>query len=529
LHTGELLSNQSHEGYRVKIEPVKERIRAMLQGQTLVDSTAAFAMTETRKPSVFYFPRDDIQMDLLQSNPFTTHCPFKGNASHVDFHHQDKQVPLVGWSYEDGFDEAFLVRNYIAFDWHKVDAWYLDNEAITEQPGLQQDKQASNPFVPWLLQDAWRSATTPETLADVANMLRNAGVRLWRLKLFIRTLNPQLYGRFYTWQLGQDLIEESKATHKGMQSTSYLNSPFAKIINGEGGIRRKLEGTDPKLDYPILDDLLEEGATDYVALPMHFSDSQINILSLVSNEPGGFKTSELGYLYEILPLISRLVEAHAQRDSALTLLQTYLGKNAGQRVLSGHVKRGDGEDLDAIIWFSDLRNSTQMADSMDRLTYLKGLDQYFDCVAGAVVESGGEVLKFIGDAILAIFPVTNTPGGLEIACAETLAALKSANQNLMQVNETRVAEDLPELRFGTGLHRGNITYGNIGAEARLDFTVIGPAVNEASRIEGLCKKLGESVLASAAFAEGLPGAKRSLGHFELAGVKTSWELFTLEP
>jgi len=185
--------------------------------------------------------------------------------------------------------------------------------------------------------------------------------------------------------------------------------------------------------------------------------------------------------------------------------------------------------LDAIIWFSDLRNSTRMADSMDRATYLKGLDQYFDCVAGAVVAAGGEVLKFIGDAVLAIFPVDEASDGLQRACAQTITALRSAHQQLESVNESRSAEGLPGLQFGTGLHRGTITYGNVGAETRLDFTVIGPAVNEASRIEGLCKKLGQSVLTSAAFAAGLPTLPQSLGDFELTGVKSQWELFGLDP
>lgn len=522
------MTSHGHEGYRVQIEPVAERIRVELAGETLADSAAVFAMTETRQPTVFYFPREDVRMDLLRANPLTTHCPFKGNASYVDFRSGDNETAEVGWSYEDGFDEAALVRGYIAFDWRKMASWYSADIRLIEQPNPQSSVRAYNPFISWLVQDGWRSASIPQTLNDVANMLRKAGVRLWRLKLFIRTLNPQLYGKFYTWERGQEQVEETQATHKGMQSEAYLNSPFATIINGEGGIRRNLEGAEPSLDYPILKDLLEEGATDYVALPMRFSDGQINILSLVSNQTGGFETSELGYLYEILPHLGRLVEAYAQKESALTLLQTYLGKNAGQRVLGGHVKRGDGEDLDAIIWFSDLRDSTKMADSMDRITYLKGLDQYFDCVAGAVVASGGEVLKFIGDAILAIFPVNNSNNGLETACAETLAALRSANEALDHVNELRTSENLPPLRFGTGLHRGTITYGNVGAEARLDFTVIGPAVNEASRIEGLCKKLGESVVMSAAFADGLTNGKRSLGHFELAGVKNSWELFALE-
>lgn len=280
------------------------------------------------------------------------------------------------------------------------------------------------------------------------------------------------------------------------------------------------------LDYPILSELLAEGATDYVALPLNFSDGQINILSLVSDEPGGFSTNQLGYLYEILPHLGRLIEAHSQRLSSLTLLQTYLGRSTGERVLNGSVKRGDGEDIDTIIWFSDLRDSTRLAHTLPREVYLATLDQYIHCVAGSVMEQGGEVLKFIGDAVLAIFPIEGeTKFGA--TSAQDNSAVRQAYQHMEGVNETRRVKGEPELAFGTGLHRGNITYGNIGTNKRLDFTVIGPSVNEASRIEGLCKKLGEPVLASSAFAAGLSSCLQSLGDHELHGVQVPQEIFTL--
>ena len=428
------MTTRSHQGYRVSIHPAGGRIQVYLGDEVIADSLDALVMEETRQLPVVYFPRSDVQMQLLTKNEQTTHCPFKGDASYFDLQHEGHSISQFAWSYENGYDEAALVRDYIAFDGHKVTGFYLNDQPLAE-PALNLDlENALNPLVPWLLNSAWQTRTIPETLEAMALALKDAGVQLWRLRLFVRTLNPQLYGKFYTWQSNVPEIEEAKATHKGMLSEQHLNSPFATIINGEGGIRRCLEGDDPLLDYPVLHDLIAEGATDYVALPMKFSDGQINILTLVSNESGGFTTSQLGYLYEVLPNVGRLIEAHAQRDSALTLLQTYLGRNAGQRVLSGNVKRGDGEDLDAIIWFSDLRDSTRMADSMDRMTYLKGLDQYFDCAAGAVVQSGGEVLKFIGDAILAIFP---TSVGFEKACAQAVSAIRSANEGLAEVNAER--------------------------------------------------------------------------------------------
>ena len=195
--------------------------------------------------------------------------------------------------------------------------------------------------------------------------------------------------------------------------------------------------------------------------------------------------------------------------------------------MGGLVKRGDGEEIHAVIWFSDLRNSTALADTLSRDDYLSTLNQYFDCVAGAVIENCGEVLKFIGDAVLAIFPIDEPDSPRPEACMEALAAVRDAQQRIGDVNRDREARSEPPLGFGTGLHRGNITYGNIGTTKRLDFTVIGPAVNEAARIESLCKSLGEPVLTSSAFAQCVAGELRSLGQHLLRGVSAKEEIFTL--
>jgi class 3 adenylate cyclase/uncharacterized protein (DUF427 family) len=523
----QLMTGQDvREGYRVTLMPAKKRIRAVFNGETVADSTRVLVMRETRLPWVYYFHPDDVRTDLLTRTDHLTNCPFKGNASYWTVKVGDKQAVNAAWSYEDAFDEAVPVKGYIAFDWRAIDTWLRDEEVLDRQP-RDVEPAEDNPFVDWLVRDAWKSTTISDLLADAAEAMTSAGLPLWRLRLFIRTLNPQLYGLFYRWQRDVEGVEESRATHAGVQSLQYRNSPFAPIINGEGGVRRRLEGANPELDFPILKDLVEEGATDYVAVPLRFSDGQINVLTLVSDQPGGFSTSQLGYLYEILPNLGRLVEAHAQRLSSLTLLKTYLGRDAGERVMNGLVKRGDGEDLHAVIWFSDLRGSTKMADTMPRQDYLAALDQYFDSVAGAVLENGGEVLKFIGDAVLAIFPIDNPDDPHPAACTNALLAVRQAYQQIGTVNGERAAQGQPPLEFGTGLHRGNITYGNIGTEMRLDFTVIGPAVNEAARIEDLCKALGVPILASSAFAGGVDGGLKSLGEHELRGVQTKQEIFTL--
>ncbi len=520
----------SYDGYRVVVEPSDQRIRVMFRGETVADSTRALVMHETRLPSAFYFPRDDVRMDLMERTDRRTHCPFKGNASYWTLRVGEHEAENAVWSYEDPFDEASSVKDYIGFIWDAVDAWIADDGEALEQP-RHEGTVKDNPFIGWLINEAWKAKSSPDLVKCLAEGLVAAGFPLWRLRVVIRTLNPQLFAIIHTWQKDVDEIGEFHATHEELELQRFVSSPFAAIIRGEGGVRRRLEGSGARLDFPILEDLVAEGATDYVAMPMCFSDGQINIVTLVSDRSGGFSTGDLGQLYEILPTLSRLLEAHAQRVSSLTLLRTYLGRNAGERVMNGKVKRGDGEDLHAVIWFSDLRGSTAMADSMGREAYLATLNQYFDGVAGAVIEQGGEVLKFIGDAILAIFVIDDPADPAPEACTRALAAAADAGERIAAVNGEREARGEPALAFGVGLHRGNLTYGNIGTERRLDFTVIGPAVNEAARIEDLCKTLETSVLMSEALAASIPGETNllSLGRHVLRGVRTPQEIFTLPP
>lgn len=521
-------AQSAHEGYRIVIEPSAEPIRAVLQDQTIVDSARAVVMHETRLPPVFYFPREDVRMDLLVRSDHHTNCPFKGNASYWALDVGGKTTENAVWSYEDPYDEASPVKGYLAFNWNSMDAWFAGDTALIERP--RDDMQATaNPLVDWLVLEAWKAKTSPELVTLLAEALISAGLPLWRLRLFIRTLHPQLYANGYSWQRGSDEIAEFQPSHTGVQSEVFTNSPLAAIINGEGGVRRRLEGATPRLDFPVLKDLVQEGATDYVAMPLRFSDGQINIVVLTSDRPGGFSTHELGQLHEILPTLSCQLESHAQRLSSQALLRTYLGRNAGQRVLDGLVKRGDGENLHAVIWFSDLRDSTSLAEELSREDYLETVNQYFDCVAGAVIDNGGEVLKFIGDAVLAIFVIDDTENSHPQACVRALDAVHDAQRRMQDVNQDREAKNERPLAFGTGLHRGDLTYGNIGTERRLDFTVIGPAVNTASRIEGLCKPLGNAILVSARFAESCARELVSLGEHDLRGVRDRQEIFTLPP
>jgi len=517
---------RSHEGYRLSLESESRRIRAEFQGQTIADSGKVLVMHETRLAPVFYFPRDDVRMEHLVKTDRSTHCPFKGNASSWTIRVGENSAENAAWSYETAYDESSRVDKYIAFDWQAIDTWFADDTVSAEQ---RRDQTVAKdiPLVNWVVRDAWMSKSSRDLVMRFSDAMIAAGFPLWRLRLLVRTLNPLLYALIYTWQRDCDEVTVFEISHENLQSEQYRNSPFALVINGEGGVRRRLEGPNVRLDFPILEDLVAEGATDYVAMPLRFSDGQLNILTLVSDRPGGFSTEALGQIYEILPTLSRLFESHALRLSSATLLRTYLGSDAGQRVMDGLVKRGDGEDIHAAIWITDLRESTALAASLSREDYLSLLNRYFDSVAGAVLDHGGEVLKFIGDSVLAIFAIDDPDQKEPEACARALAAAAEASRQIAAVNEERAADGAPALGFGIGLHRGDLTYGNVGTSKRLDFTVIGSAVNEASRIESLSKTLNRQILISAAFRESVPDSLISLGHHSLRGVTGEREIFGL--
>ncbi len=520
------LDKPSRSQYGFSISPSSKRITAVFNEETIVDSTHAVVLSETRLPPVYYFPRNDVRMEMLKRTGHRTHCPFKGNATYWTVRVEGRIAENAVWSYEHPILDAEGIKGYLAITWNSMDAWYEDGERVYEQ-SVDVGSYNTNPFTGWLLQEAWRCKSSQELVKEFAEVMVRNGVPLWRLKLLVRTLHPQLFAMAYTWLADTQEVDKFRLSHEVLEGREYLESPFAPILEGAGGVRRKLEGPDPLVDYPILKDLHVQGCTDYVAMPMLFSDGQINIFTLVSNRSGGFSTDELGHLYEILPAMSRLFEVHAQRRTAITLLDTYLGQHTGKRVLDGVIKRGDGESLNAVIWYCDLRGSTTLTETMGREEYLSYLNQFFDCMAGTVLDHDGEVLKFIGDAVLAIFPVADRTNAE--ACKNAAAAARDARRRIESINRENLGKDIPPIKFALAMHIGHLTYGNIGTTRRLDFTVIGSAVNEVARIEGESKKLGESILISAEFAKNFPGELKSLGTHSLRGVSAAQEIFTLYP
>ncbi len=512
-------STSSKDGlpeYTITAQPADQNVCIEFNGVVIADSDRAILFKESRNPPVYYFPRDDVRMDLMQRTRHRTHCPFKGNASYWSLKVGDHEVENAVWSYENPIEDAASIKGSLAFYMQKLGVSYSEdgNYAAT----LSETESHGSPYVDWLLREGWNSQSPAQLTEGLAQMLRASGCPVARLSVFIRTLHPLLIGSAYVWRPDEDKISSFVLTHDTLSSPLFLESPLVPIFNGAGGIRRRLEGENPILDYGILKELREEGMTDYVAMPMTFSDGQINVVSLASNQPGGFTTADLGRIHEILPVLSRFYEVHAARSMGNSLLQTYLGRHTGEKVLKGLIRRGDGEQLHAVIWFCDLRQSTALAESVPQEEFLAILNRFFECMVKPVVGYGGEVLRFIGDAVLAVFPLLDGDARHQRACDDAISAAADAEAHMREYNQERAAEGLAPLDYGIGLHLGRLTYGNIGIPERLEFTVIGSAANEAARIESLTKDLEHRVLTSEAFAQRCPCPLSKIGEFELRGI-----------
>ena len=520
-------------GYEIRIEDCRERVRVIFNGVPVADSARAKILTEGRLAPAYYFPRADVRMDLLRATSLRTYCPFRGNASHWTLTVGGRNAENSAWSYEDPYENAAAIKGYVAFYRERMDAIEVESERPAPRAALA-SAEAANPLVGWLLREAPAAPSARDLVEQFARALLAGGIPAWRLWLSIRTLHPQLVSTNFIWEDNGKGVQQGTVTREMLLDQRFLDSPVKAIFDGAGGVRRRLDVPRPQLDFPILHDLHAQGVTDYVVMPFVFSSGQINAFSLSTKRPGGFSVADLGAIYEVLPLLSRIFEVHAMRLNAVNLLDVYLGKQSGAKVLDGLLRRGDGEDVHAVIWFSDLRNSTRLADSMPRRKFLALLDEFFDCTAGAVLEQGGEVLRFIGDASLAIFPISEADAEASQiaqqaarACESALSAALEAQRRMQEANARRTQGGESRLDLGVGLHVGDVMYGNIGTADRLEFSVIGAAANEAARIEAMCKTLEVSPIVSAAFAGHVPDRLRSLGRHALRGVAEPQELYTL--
>jgi adenylate cyclase len=392
----------------------------------------------------------------------------------------------------------------------------------------------------WVVREGLRGAAAAALFDGLCQRLVIAGVSLWRGFIGMPTLHPQ-WGRYsYTWRRDLNAIEPAQFGRGEEYQQILLNSPFGYLIRQVENsaqeadpwqhLRRRLAGPETQLDFPILKELASSGGSDYFAEVVRFgaggdpSHGTGIGYSFATDSPGGFRDDDL----VLLPAVSLAMMTHAGHTIASGLLGAYLGGDAGGRVHGGAVERGSVESVRAVLWYADIRGFTAIGDTTPELIVIELLDAIFETLTASLRPRGGQVLKFLGDGMLAIFPFADATR--DEICSQALDAAAEAMNGLDRLNAARLEAGKPIAAVDLALHLGEVLYGNVGAVDRLDFTVIGPAVNEVARIETLCEPLGRTVLISAELASVVGDRRRlePLGSQTLRGVRNPREIYGLD-
>jgi adenylate cyclase len=397
-------------------------------------------------------------------------------------------------------------------------------------------------FHMWVVREGIRGAAADALFDGLCQRLVSAGVPLWRAFIGMPTLHPQWGGYSYNWRRDFNAIEPSQFGRGYEYEQILLNSPFGYLIRQMENsaqerdswlhLRRRLAGPEAVFDFPILKELAAAGASDYFAEVVRFGaegdPSRGTGYSFATDWPGGFRDDDLVLLQAVLPVVSLGMMTHAGHTIASGLLGAYLGGDAGGRVHAGAVERGSVESVRAVLWYADIRGFTAIADTTPGLIVIELLNAIFETITGSLRPRGGQVLKFLGDGMLAIFPFVDETR--DEICSQALDAAAEAMNGLDQLNAARREAGKPIAAVDLALHLGEVLYGNVGAVDRLDFTVIGPAVNEVARIEALCEPLGRKVLVSAELAAAVGDCRRlePLGYHTLRGVRDRREIYGLD-
>jgi adenylate cyclase len=379
-------------------------------------------------------------------------------------------------------------------------------------------------IVDWLSDGARTTLRSEMVLVELCDQLVEVGVPLWRVAVFVRTLHPEIMGRRFIWQQGAG-VTVTEGSFDLLERDQFLNSPFVAVIKSGRSIRRQLVGPDTAEEFSIFRELRAEGATDYLATPLIFTDGSVHVATWSTQQMGGFTDAQIAGIETIVKPFARVAEIRALQRTATNLLDTYVGHQAGERILAGRIRRGHTEAIHAVIWLSDMRGFTSMADRLPPQVLVDLLNRYFDCQVPAILKHRGEVLKFMGDGLLAIFPLAEGLTGPHEASHRALGAAREAQVNVDAIDTSTNAQGV---RFGLALHLGEVLYGNIGSGNRLDFTCIGPAVNLAARLEKVAAKLRRTVVASAEFVAHCSDEFVPLGEFSVAGFATPQSVFGLK-
>jgi adenylate cyclase len=382
-----------------------------------------------------------------------------------------------------------------------------------------------NAIVEWLSNEALLESEPAALYGELCQRLRGVGIPIMRGQLGFRILHPLYDASTMDWTAQTGVVVEHISPEASGQER-FLRSPIAHVLAHRLPVfRRRLTGATALLDFEMLEELRVSGGTDYVVFLLGFDQAGSNgiVCSWLADRGDGFSDDELALLLRVVRQLGIAMKSKIERSVAENVAHAYLGRRAGQAVLNGLIRRDEGEKITAALWYSDLRHSTELAERLPVEDFLNLLGRYFEMTAAAVLDHGGEVVSLIGDAVVGLFRVEGSP---EEACGRALAAAHEARRRLAA--SPRVAGDLM-LDFGISLHLGQVIYGNVGVPERLQFTVVGAAVNEVVRVQDLTKSLGCPLLATDVFAAAVPGPWRPLGAHVLRGFEAPVPILTMAP
>lgn len=390
-------------------------------------------------------------------------------------------------------------------------------------PPVQADWSVE-PALDWLAREGRLIADGAVLVERLAERLVAAGAPLLRFTIGLQAIHPQWRTMGLQWRRGQPIVQAARP-HGIEQTSDYIGSPIQELALTGRPVRYRLDRLTPE-SHSVLHELRASGGTDYYATPVKVAEGRPVALTFMTDRPEGFTAADIAKFHRLINHLAPIVEARVNHQLSTTLMNTYLGRIVGEQILSGRIKRGDGQQINAVLWFSDLRDFTGLNERLSADDLLEMLNNYLQLVGDALKAHGGEILKFIGDGVMAYFPAEDALF-LPQVTGNALSAARRLIDDIAAANEARAAGGHDPVRFGIGLHVGPVTFGNIGTEDRLDFTVIGPAVNRASRLEGLTKALGVPVLASGEFNAASTVPMKSMGKHRLRGVPEPVEVFTL--
>ena len=394
---------------------------------------------------------------------------------------------------------------------------------MTRPPERRPALNSIDNIADWLLEPPRQLSEGLASFDEFAWRLVAAGMPLLRATLHTATLHPQFLGTTITWWRDTGETVQVMIAHEVANAIPYEKNPVRRVCYDRETLRRRLDRPDDELDFEVLGELRERGGTDYIAFPIYGAYAVAYMLTFVTDLPCGFSDSELADLARVGQRLSIIGDRHNQWWITHNLLCAYLGANTGPKVLTGQIRRGGGMELTAVLWSSDLRGFTERSDRLPSERMIAILNALFESQAAEIRGHGGEILKFIGDGLLAIFPVAE-PSAVAAVANDALAAARNALAAVARLADHPALDGEPPLDIVVALHVGTVHYGNIGAADRLDFTVIGPAVNLVSRIENAAKMLGQPIVVSAELAAAVDGVV-SLGRHQLRGLTAPQELF----